>query len=107
MKVSESRKWPIAMLSKALRTDNNNSDCSILRSQVKEKDEIIDVVSEPPVESKKRQRTPKGGAEDKSGKRSKEEKKQELQQQKSQEEIQREETFKTWLSGLHRRRKVG
>ena len=94
------------MLSKALRTDNNNSDCSILRSQVKEKDEIIDVVSEPPVESKKRQRTPKGGAEDKSGKRLKEEKKQELQQQKSQEEIQREETFKTWLSGLHRRRKV-
>ncbi|CAH3183605.1 unnamed protein product, partial [Porites evermanni] len=76
-----------------------------LDSEVKEKDEIIDVVSEQPVESKKRQRTPKGGAEDKIGKRLKEEKKQELQQQKSQEEIQREETFKTWLSGLHRRRK--
>ena len=43
--------------------------------------------------------------EDKSGKRLKEEKKQELQQ-KSQEELQREETFKTWLTGLHRRRKV-
>lgn len=72
---------------------------------MKEKDEIIDVVSEQPAESKKRQRTPKGGAEDKSGKRVKEEKKQEFQQ-KSQEDIQREETFKTWLTGLHKRRKV-
>jgi len=75
-----------------------------LDSEAKEKDEIIDVVSEQPVESKKRQRTPKGAVEDKSGKRLKEEKKQELQQ-KSQEELQREETFKTWLTGLHRRRK--
>ncbi|KAL9988638.1 hypothetical protein ACROYT_G003104 [Oculina patagonica] len=77
-----------------------------LDSEVKEKDEIIDVVSEPPVESKKRQRTPKGAAaaEEKSGKRLKEEKKQEMQQ-KSQEDAQREETFKTWLTGLHKRRK--
>lgn len=44
-------------------------------------------------------------AEEKSGKRLKEEKKQEMQQ-KSQEDVQREETFKTWLTGLHRRRKV-
>ena len=75
--------------------------------QVKEKDEIIDVVSEPPVESKKRQRTPKGAAaaDEKSGKRLKEDKKQEIQH-KSHEEVQREETFKTWLTGLHRRRKV-
>ena len=62
-------------------------------------------MSEQPVESKKRQRIPKGAGEDKSGKRLKEEKKQELQQ-KSQEDVQREETFKTWLTGLHRRRKV-
>ncbi|KAJ7377829.1 Actin- protein 5, partial [Desmophyllum pertusum] len=77
-----------------------------LDSEVKDKDEIIDVVSEPPVESKRRQRTPKGAAaaEEKSGKRLKEEKKQEMQQ-KSHEELQREETFKTWLTGLHRRRK--
>ena len=27
-------------------------------------------------------------------------------QHKSHEEVQREETFKTWLTGLHRRRKV-
>lgn len=44
-------------------------------------------------------------AEERSGKRFKEEKKQEMQQ-KSQEDVQREETFKTWLTGLHRRRKV-
>lgn len=44
-------------------------------------------------------------AEERSGKRLKEEKKQEMQQ-KSQEDVQREETFKTWLTGLHRRRKV-
>lgn len=44
-------------------------------------------------------------AEEKTGKRLKEEKKQEMQQ-KSQEDVQREETFKTWLTGLHRRRKV-
>ena len=76
--------------------------------QVKEKDEIIDVVSEPaPVETKKRQRTSKGttAADEKSGKRLKEDKKQEIQH-KSHEEAQREETFKTWLTGLHRRRKV-
>jgi len=77
-----------------------------LDSEVKDKDEIIDVVSEPPVESKKRQRTPKGAAaaEEKSSKRSKEDKKQDIQH-KSHEEAQREETFKTWLTGLHRRRK--
>ena len=44
-------------------------------------------------------------AEERSGKRLKEEKKQEMQQ-KSQEDVQREETFKIWLTGLHRRRKV-
>lgn len=78
-----------------------------LDSEVKEKDEIIDVVSEAPAaENKKRLRTPKGAAmaEERSGKRLKEEKKQEMQQ-KSQEDVQREETFKTWLTGLHRRRK--
>lgn len=75
-----------------------------LDSEVKEKDDIIDVVSDQPIsESKKRQRTPKGAAEDKSGKKLKEDKKQ--SQQKSHEELQREETFKSWLTGLHKRRK--
>ncbi|XP_015765936.1 PREDICTED: actin-related protein 5-like [Acropora digitifera] len=75
-----------------------------LDSEVKEKDDIIDVVSDQPItESKKRQRTPKGAAEDKSAKKLKEDKKQ--LQQKSHEELQREETFKSWLTGLHKRRK--
>ena len=55
-------------------------------------------------ESKKRQRTAKGATEDKSAKKLKEDKKQ--LQQKSHEELQREETFKSWLTGLHKRRKV-
>ena len=59
---------------------------------------------QPITESKKRQRTPKGAAEDKSAKKLKEDKKQ--LQQKSHEELQREETFKSWLTGLHKRRKV-
>ncbi|XP_068688119.1 actin-related protein 5-like [Montipora foliosa] len=76
-----------------------------LDSEVKEKEEIIDVVTEQPImESKKRHRTPKGVPEDKSGKRLKEDKKHELQH-KSNEDLQREETFKSWLIGLHKRRK--
>ena len=62
-------------------------------------------MSDQPVDCKKRLRTTKGAVEEKAGKRLKGEKKQEIQ--KSQEEIQREETFKTWLMGLHRRRQVG
>ena len=57
------------------------------------------------MESKKRHRTPKGVPEDKSGKRLKEDKKHDLQH-KSNEDLQREETFKSWLIGLHKRRKV-
>ena len=89
------------------KSGSNLYTCTFSYRKAKEKDEIIDVVSEPPAEGKKRQRTPKGAvaADEKGGKRLKEEKKQEMQQ-KSQEEVQREDTFKTWLTGLHRRRKV-
>lgn len=54
---------------------------------------------------RKRQRTAKGAAwDEKSEKRPKEEKKQELR--RNQEEGHGDESFKTWLSGLHRRRQV-
>ena len=65
--------------------------------------------TEKPQETKKRQRSPRGDQRGEVGtehqdKRSKEEKKHELQ--KAQDNGQQEEAFKSWLSGLRRRREV-